>query len=274
MKYKLLACDLDGTLLDDNSNVSAENLNAIDEMVKLGVEFAICTGRTYDEIPKALLDNKSIRYIIYSDGSVILDKNKKKNIFEHYIDEITNKKLFELLSNYDTMIEFFDFGTPKTEKSKLNLKSYDYYKIDKYYIETIENTRLGIDSLKNELPNLNHTELINVFFSDLDERKKCYDILNSFETINFTTSMDNNIEIMAKGVSKGDALFNLCKLIGVSKNETIAVGDSLNDLTMFELASLPIASGNASKKIKEITKNVACSNNEPIVKYILENFIK
>ena len=82
MKYKLLACDLDGTLLDDNSNVSAENLNAIDEMVKLGVEFAICTGRTYDEIPKVLLDNKSIRYIIYSDGSVILDKNKKKNIFE------------------------------------------------------------------------------------------------------------------------------------------------------------------------------------------------
>ena len=257
MKYKLLACDLDGTLLDDNSNVSAENLNAIDEMVKLGVEFAICTGRTYDEIPKVLLDNKSIRYIIYSDGSVILDKDKKKNIFE-------------LLSNYDTMIEFFDFGIPKTEKSKLNLKSYDYYKIDKYYIETIENTRLGIDSLKNELPNLNHTELINVFFSDLDERKK----LNSFETINFTTSMDNNIEIMAKGVSKGDALFNLCKLIGVSKNETIAVGDSLNDLTMFEFASLPIASGNASKKIKEITKNVACSNNEPIVKYILENFIK
>lgn len=58
------------------------------------------------------------------------------------------------------------------------------------------------------------------------------------------------------------------------KNETIAVGDSLNDLTMFEFASLPIASGNASKKIKEITKNVACSNNEPIVKYILENFIK
>ena len=147
------------------------------------------------------------------------------------------------------MTEFFDFGTPKTEKSKLNLKSYDYYKIDEYYIETIENTRLGIDSLKNELPNLNHTELINVFFSDLDERKKCYDKLNSFETINFTTSMDNNIEIMAKGVSKGDALFNLCKLIGVSKNETIAVGDSLNDLTMFEFASLPIASGNASKKI-------------------------
>ena len=110
MKYKLLACDLDGTLLDDNSNVSAENLNAIDEMVKLGVEFAICTGRTYDEIPKVLLDNKSIRYIIYSDGSVILDKNKKKNIFEHYIDEITNKKLFELLSNYDTSFLYIEIG--------------------------------------------------------------------------------------------------------------------------------------------------------------------
>ena len=68
--------------------------------------------------------------------------------------------------------------------------------------------------------------------------------------------------------------FPLSKALDVLKNETIAVGDSLNDLTMFEFASLPIASGNASKKIKEITKNVGCSNNEPIVKYILENFIK
>ena len=100
MKYKLLACDLDGTLLDDNSNVSAENLNAIDEMVKLGVEFAICTGRTYDEIPKVLLDNKSIRYIIYSDGSVILDKNKKKNINVGGSLEKTKKYIMDRWSEF------------------------------------------------------------------------------------------------------------------------------------------------------------------------------
>ena len=68
MKYKLLACDLDGTLLDDNSNVSNENLTAIGELTKLGIEFILCTGRTFYEIPQVLRECEDIRYIIYSDG--------------------------------------------------------------------------------------------------------------------------------------------------------------------------------------------------------------
>ena len=257
MSYKIFACDLDGTLLDDNSNVSKDNFDAIEQMTKDGIEFALCTGRTFYEIPQSLRDFQSIRYIIYSDGSVIFDKKKNKNVYEHYIDMQTLIRLYNLLSSYDTMIEFYENKEPKTDKSKLNINSYHYYKIDENYIDVIDKT-----------------ELLNVFFKNFDERKNCFEKLKHFDDIIFTTSMTNNIEITAENVSKGSALSKLSELIGVKSNEIIAAGDSKNDLPMFEFAGLPIAAGNASDEIKSITKNTACSNNESIVKYIYDNYIK
>ena len=108
----------------------------------------------------------------------------------------------------------------------------------------------------------------------MDERKNCFEKLKHFDNIIFTTSMTNNIEITAENVSKGSALSKLGELIGAKSNEIIAAGDSKNDLPMFEFAGLPIAAGNASDEIKSITKNTACSNNESIVKYIYDNYIK
>ena len=222
MSYKIFACDLDGTLLDDNSNVSKENFDAIEQMTKDGIEFALCTGRTFYEIPQSLRDFQSIRYIIYSDGSVIFDKKKNKNVYEHYIDMQTLIRLYNLLSSYDTMIEFYENKEPKTDKSKLNINSYHYYKIDENYIDVIDKTRIGIDDLSSAVDLFDKTELLNVFFKNSDERKNCFK----------------------------------------------------NDLPMFEFAGLPIAAGNASDEIKSITKNTACSNNESIVKYIYDNYIK
>ena len=249
MSYKLFACDLDGTLLDDNSNVSKDNFDAIEQMTKDGIEFALCTGRTFYEIPQSLRDFQSIRYIIYSDGSVIFDKKKNKNVYEHYIDMQTLIRLYNLLSSYDTMIEFYENKEPKTDKSKLNINSYHYYKIDENYIDVIDKTRIGIDDLSSAVDLFDKTELLNVFFKNLDERKNCFEKLKHFDDIIFTTSMTNNIEITAENVSKGSALSKLGELIGAKSNEIIAAGDSKNDLPMFEFAGLPIAAGNASDEI-------------------------
>lgn len=274
MSYKIFACDLDGTLLDDNSNVSKDNFDAIEQMTKDGIEFALCTGRTFYEIPQSLRDFQSIRYIIYSDGSVIFDKKKNKNVYEHYIDMQTLIRLYNLLSSYDTMIEFYENKEPKTDKSKLNINSYHYYKIDENYIDVIDKTRIGIEDLSSAVDLFDKTELLNVFFKNLDERKNCFEKLKHFDNIIFTTSMTNNIEITAENISKGSALSKLGELIGAKSNEIIAAGDSKNDLPMFEFAGLPIAAGNASDEIKSITKNTACSNNESIVKYIYDKYIK
>lgn len=274
MKYKLLACDLDGTLLDDNSNVSKENLDAIGELTKLGIEFALCTGRTFYEIPQVLRDCENIRYIIYSDGSVIFDKKQNKNIYQNYIDNKTDKVLFNLLSSYDTMIEYYDDGNAKTDKSKLNASSYKYYNIDPNYVSVIEQTRIGFEDFEKAIDTFTHTEILNIFFKYQNEREECFNKLQEMPNLSSTTSMTNNIEIMLRNVSKGNALEILCDTLNIDKKDIIAVGDSGNDLSMFSIAGTAVASGSASNSVKDKADFVACSNNEPIVKHILDNIVR
>lgn len=273
MDCKLIACDLDGTLLCDDSSVSDENLQAIHKIKDNNIEFVINTGRTLYEIPDKLLQCPDIRYIIYSDGSAAYDKALDKIIFSHYIDTDTALKLLRLLNRYDTMVEFYENGHPVTELKKLNPQAYDYYNIDENYRPVIDETRTGVDDLAQYICENNKIELINIFFKKLKEREECAEILEKDFDVHFTTSMDNNIEIMAKGVSKGAALEKLCDHLKIEKEKVIAVGDSRNDFTMFDFAGTSLSAGNAADAVKEYTCDQLCSNNQHIVKYIYENIL-
>ena len=86
-KYKIVASDLDGTLLNKEQIISEENLQAISEMPSLGVEFVPTTGRSMNEIDPLLISSPDIRYIITSNGAVVYDKNIGKTILTRYIQE-------------------------------------------------------------------------------------------------------------------------------------------------------------------------------------------
>lgn len=273
MRYKLVACDLDGTLLNDNSSVSKENLKAIEKINKSKIIFALVTGRTLFEIPQELLECDDIRYIIYSDGAVAYDK-KNSEIFYKYISTDDALKLYNLLNKYDTMIELYENGHPVTDIKKLNIKSYDYYNIDKNYQPVIEKTRTGVENLEKYIKENSKIEIFNIFFKHLEERDECAKILKNDFDICVTTSMDNNIEIMAGGVSKGKALERLCNHLRIDSRNVIAAGDSLNDLSMLDYAGTPLSAGNAQQYVKEYTGNTICTNNEHIAKYILENILE
>ena len=273
MRYKLVACDLDGTLLNDNSSVSKENLKAIEKINKSKIIFALVTGRTLFEIPQELLECDDIRYIIYSDGAVAYDK-KNSEIFYKYISTDDALKLYNLLNKYDTMIELYENGHPVTDIKKLNIKSYDYYNIDKNYQPVIEKTRTGVENLEKYIKENSKIEIFNIFFKHLEERDECAKIPKNDFDICVTTSMDNNIEIMAGGVSKGKALERLCNHLRIDSRNVIAAGDSLNDLSMLDYAGTPLSAGNAQQYVKEYTGNTICTNNEHIAKYILENILE
>lgn len=274
MECKLIACDLDGTLLCDDSSVSVENLNAIHNIKNRQIEFVINTGRTLYEIPKILLDDADIRYIIYSDGSVIYDKENKKILQSKYIDNDTALKLFKLLSGFDTMIGFYENGHPVTDIKKLNHKSYEYFNIDKNYRPVMDLTRKGVDNLEKYIIENNKIELINIFFKYPEERNRCAEMLKDNFDIQFTTSMDNNIEITAKSISKGMALKRLCDILQINKENVIALGDSKNDITMFDFAGTSLCAGNALDIVKKYADKQVCTNNEHIAEYIYRNILE
>lgn len=273
MKYKLIACDLDGTLLNDDSAVTQENFKAIEKIKNTGAEFAVCTGRTFYEIPENLRSCPDVRYIIYSDGAVLYDKQYGKILYSDYIAPAVAKTVYDILDSYVTMIELYENGTPKTDAAKLNSAAYDYYNIDPLYVPVIEQTRRGYEDIRAALNDFDKVEIFNVFFKNPDDRQDCIERLNAAAELNITTSMDNNIEIMNRTVSKGNALKHLADILNVKLGEIITAGDSKNDFSTFEISGLSVAPASASYEVRQRADATACSNNEPVARFILENYL-
>ena len=101
-KYKIVASDLDGTLLSPDQKISAENFQAIAEMHRLGIEFVPTTGRTLSEIPKELIESQDVRYIITSDGGAVWDKALGKMVLTYYIPKETVEFIFNTVKPYNT----------------------------------------------------------------------------------------------------------------------------------------------------------------------------
>ncbi|MGN1328490.1 MAG: Cof-type HAD-IIB family hydrolase [Eubacterium sp.] len=273
MKYKLIACDLDGTLLDDNSVFTEKNADAVKKITESGVNFAVVTGRTFYEIPKEVRECKYIDYVIYSDGAVAINRNSSKVLFSKYFSNDSVREIFNLLDSFDTMIELYEDGRPVTDKEKISEDALNYYSVDENYRSVIFETRIGVDDLSEHVKKSVKTEIFNVFFKNSEERLECMRQLKTFDDISFTTSMENNLEIMPLKVSKGKALSRLCDMLNIPYSKVIAVGDSSNDVTMYAYAGLSLAPSNASEEIQKIAGRVICSNNDGVADYIFNNVL-
>ena len=119
-KYKIVASDLDGTLLNKEQTVSEENLRAIAQMNSLGVEFVPTTGRGMNEIDLSLINSPDIRYIITSNGAVVYDKNIGKTILTRYISKDTVRLTLETLRPYNVFIVVHEGGKTYYDKHKYN----------------------------------------------------------------------------------------------------------------------------------------------------------
>ena len=113
--------------------------------------------------------------------------------------------------------------------------------------------------------------MVAVFFKHQNELDECVEKINALGGLISTSSTDFNVEIIAKGASKGDGIRRLAKMLDISTDEIIGVGDSRNDIALLEAVGLPLAVSNAADVLKEKAEAVICHHTEHVVKYILEN---
>lgn len=275
MKKILIATDLDGTLLSPDGSVSSENFAAIERLADRGIATVPVTGRAFYEIPQKLRDCECIRYFVYSNGAGIYDR-QNGNIFYSPVEDSTAVKIFHLLNLYKTFIELYSNGVPRVDKRKLNEECLEYYNIDLNFRGILTKTREGIDHFEHCLEDETFkVEMFDVFFKHLSERTECKEKLKMFfPEVEVTTSMENNLEIMKKGINKGSGLIRLCELAGFEAEDVIALGDSRNDLTLFKRAGSSFAVKNACTELKDICDKVICENKDNVICYIENNIIK
>ena len=153
-----------------------------------------------------------------------------------------------------------DFLGKPMEKGKVI-----YFDNDNYDFET-----------KSRIISLNLSGTNEILY-EFNDSKSIYDInerLNQIEDIEITSSWFNNVEIMHKGVNKGEALKALINYLGIDKDEVIAFGDNYNDLPMLELAGIGVVMGNANDEVKEKGDYITAKNTEDGVAKAIYKFLK
>ena len=136
LKYKIVATDLDGTLLDHDCRVSAENFAAIHALVEKGVHCAIATGRTLNEIPKEILACEDLRYIIYSNGAMVLDKAEDRRI-SACIDRKNILRMMDIFADYKVHISVRYDGTCYTDATLPLVENAEYIEDGKKKVDLL-----------------------------------------------------------------------------------------------------------------------------------------
>lgn len=246
--YKLIACDLDETLIGDDRTIPKVNIDAINEASKLGVKFVPATGRGHRSIKATLkalgLLDKEDEYIVSFNGAGIVE-NKDYHILDfNGIDFDLTKELFEVGLTKDVCIHVYTQDDIYVFNSNEN-EIFHISEILKGYKEMDDNS---IEFLRN-------VPIAKVLFQNLDR-----DYLMSIEEeiknitkdkVAVTFSSNRYIEFNRIGIDKGRGVFELAKRLGIKQNEIIAIGDNFNDLAMLKAAGLSVAVNNAVNDIKE-----------------------
>jgi HAD-superfamily hydrolase, subfamily IIB len=271
MKYKLVCLDMDGTLLNDNKEVSDKNKEGIKRLLENDIKVAVTTGRPYVNAGYfADLIGQDLP-IIASNGAYIYEKGEGV-IYSKSLSKGNVINIIRTLKENGYSPQFHGAKDIYTEKLE-----YSALFISKLNQIIPEKNRMKINVLNtfDEIIYNYKDEFLKCILIDEDEEKllKLKEQLKKLKGIEVVSSSKINIEIMEKGISKGEAVGNLAKYLGIGLNQVAAIGDNENDLSMIKRAGLGIAMGNAADLVKKEAKNITLSNNEDGVFYAIDKFI-
>ncbi len=272
MKYKLVASDLDGTMLDNNSNASYENLLAVSEITKKGVCFVPCSGRALLEIPDNIKNHKDIRFIIHSNGAVVYDKVTGERI-EMCISSNLSKYILDVLNSCECHISIRHDGKTYVDALQQTKDDYDYFRVWKYHIYVIESSGVLVENFKEFCYSLDNVETICAYFRSDAELEECRKKLLDTGKLKVVESSPHNLEIFSINAGKDMALYKLCDKLGISYSDTISIGDSGNDIYITQASGLGLAVENACDELKDISDEIICSNEENAIEYVNNNYL-
>lgn len=271
--YKLIVSDLDGTLLHNDMSLSEENKRAIQRFNELGITFVASSGRTLYEIPESIRKNPNIRYISYSNGTAIFDKHVGRDIYSKRISNDITKKVMDILAKYEVYLSVHYDGYSHIDKDRTTPELLRYYQINDYY-STLLLKSVPVADFNNAVKEIKEIEAFVIFFHDDKELLECKELLNKIDGLTVTSSIGHNIELCSGEAGKGAALAALADMLNIKREETISIGDNMNDTSMFKVSGLSLCTSNGNEKAKLLADKVICSNEENTAEYVLLHLIK
>ena len=267
---KILFSDLDGTLLNDDKTISEENKNAIAETIKKGNYFVIATGRPFyavTNIVKELGLNRPGGYVLSFNGGLITDMHTGRDIYEKYLDFGIVEEIFRVAKDEGIYVQ--TYHSNKIYCMNDGEEARHYAAVEHPVI-----VPTGMNVL-SYLP----SEPCKCLAINLHDRQRLEDFAEKYGRIykgilDFFFSGPDYLEIMPHGENKGAALKRLAGYLNVFDEDTIAVGDEENDITMIKEAALGCAMVNAKDAVKADADYITVNdNNHSAIAEIIQKFM-
>ncbi len=289
--YKLLAIDLDGTLLNSYGEVSEKTREALIKAKNQGIEVVLASGRPISSTESLALDLGVDNYLISGNGSAVYDIKKQEVIYDRFL---TKKQVLEIAELCETNSFFYNVYTE--DEVIANSLNYNVLFYHKENIKKIEEKRTHINIVQNILEYIKESgkekflkitvcDESQFIFNSIMRKLKEIENIDVLETAYMsrkkiksgTENVDINYyytEITNKNVNKWSAIEYLINILNVKPEEVVAIGDNINDIEMIQNSGLGIVMGNSNPKMKEIADKIVSDNNnegvlEAIQKYIL-----
>ena len=288
--YKLVAIDLDGTMLNHDGEISERTKEIVEKCLKKDVEIVLASGRPIDSI-KTIAKELGIKgYFIAGNGALVYDIQKDEMIYENYIKK---EKVLEIIKICEENSIAYNVYTDKVILTT-NLKFNVLY----YYKENLnkeENKQTNISIVENMyeyVENMKEDKFLKITICDQNEIifhsiiKKLKEI-NGIEVLEIEHMSRKIIkqgteeipveyfytEISASNVDKWKAIEFLMKKIGLKQEEVMTIGDNINDKKMIENAGMGIAMKGSTEEILEIAKDITETNDNDGVAIALEKYL-
>ena len=287
--YKLIAIDLDGTMLNSYGMVTENTKQVIKNTINKGTEVIIASGRPIDSIKTIAKEIGSENYFIAGNGALIYDIKKDEIIYEKFMNK---QKVLEIIKICEENSIAYNIYTEKTIIAK-GLK----YNVLYYYKENLkkeENKKTNItivEDVYEYIKNLENEKFLKItvcdetksVFNSIIRKLRTVEDIDVLDVLHMSRKMIKQVtedvpieyyytEISLKDVDKWNAIEYLANKMNISKDEIIAIGDNINDKEMIENAKVGIAMGQSTPVITEIADFVTTNNNEDGVAKALEKY--
>lgn len=273
---RLIAFDMDGTVLDDHKKILPETKRALEYAAEQGITIVPATGRPYCGLSQEIENLQGVHYVMTCNGAGVYEKATGKCLME---DSISLADFLPMMAEIEPLAVMADpFLKGESFMSEKNRPLVEQMRVPEELKEYIRTSRTLVPNLVEYLRERgeNVEKLTINFVEDAEGNRQGYEevvqILKKYPEMNVVSGGMRNIEVTKKGVSKASGLLWLGDYLGIGAEEMIAFGDSGNDLEMLKAVGIGVAMGNAENEVKEAADFVTLCNTENGIVYALQKY--
>jgi Cof subfamily protein (haloacid dehalogenase superfamily) len=271
MSIRLIALDLDGTLMDaDHVTVSPRNLAAIRAAAERGVEILLASGRPLSLMAEVAKTLGCVRYAIAANGASVADLGTGAVLDDRSIDEATTAALLSLFSEYPVPVEFYCEGYPYVDG---RWSAERYMKQPPAFMALRAAHNVPVDDLAAALRG-RRAQKVNIDGISVPMRDEVLLRMAHLKDLTHTyVSFYDNLEINRADATKGEALSQFCARRGIAPGEVMAFGDGDNDVRMLAWAGWSFAMENGDPRARAAARYTAPDHRESGVAQAIERYV-